>query len=565
MFKKILSILTIISLTAFGFPVKASATADCPDLRFIFVRGSGEPQDTSDSFNEFKRALEDKMQYLPTLSYDFVDLNYPAISVAENLTTPFTTFIGSGEMYEFGDSVNAGSAALIEAVNHTCASTKFVLGGYSQGAMVISKTLPSLNADKIIYAATFGDPKIYLPEGEDFFHPAACHGGELSEYRRYVPDCRAYEGILGSYRPYEPEAFAGKVGTWCNKKDIICSRTIIGSSIRDHLSYIDDGLYEDASRYIFNEIAQYFGIENNYVSPHDTAILIDSTGSMASMLEQYKAEALRLANETFAAGGRVALYDFRDLQELYTPRQHCNFETCTPELFASELESIIFENGGDDPESFLSAAYTVMSELNWQQGATKSLVAITDAGFHLPDIDDVDIATVAALSRKIDPVNIYVVTGESSAWAYEDITRLTGGSIATNLDQLRLINDDIMERFDSLPRVDDSEIDETVMPLPVINMIDVKQLDETTFRIHVETDARQLMVFLNEACLGLVDGSDFDIAYLDFSKPNNLRIVPLSQTSRGEPKEVQITDTFGRGLVENPEPSIPLVPNTGRK
>ena len=96
------------------------------------------------------------------------------------------------------------------------------------------------------YAATFGDPKIYLPEGEGII-PAACKNENLSDYRMYVPDCQAYKGMLGAVEPYRPEALAGKVGTWCNRYDILCSSYF---SIKSHTSYAEDGLYEDASRYI---------------------------------------------------------------------------------------------------------------------------------------------------------------------------------------------------------------------------------------------------------------------------------------------------------------------------
>ena len=584
MTKKLIILLLIVGLFGLNFPTQTFASGEeCPDIRFVFVRGSGEEQYTSGSYLEFKRAFEDKMQYLPSIRYDFVDLDYPAISVAGDLSVPVKAFLSGGESYEFGDSVNAGLLELTNTVNNTCPSTKFVLAGYSQGAMVISKALPTLNVDKIIYVATFGDPKLYLPEGENFYHPAACYDGVFSEYRRYVPDCHTFEGILGSYRPYRPENFTGKVGVWCNNKDIVCNRSIFGS-IGDHLDYVSDGLYEDASRYVFDKITKYFDIENNYVSPHDTAILIDSTGSMWSMVETYKAEALRLANETFAAGGRVALYDFRDLQELYEPRKHCDFETCTPEIFAAELDSIVFENGGDEPESFLSAAFHMMSELNWREGATKSVVAITDAGYHMPDIDHVQIDDVVALSRRIDPVNFYIVTDPRFVESYEEIAGPTDGAVAVDVNSLHVINDTIMERFDSLPALEEHEV--ISLDLPSLDSVDVTQTNENTFHVSANS-AEKLIVFLNETCLGLVDGSTFDITDIDFSKQNTLRIVPFDGTTRGDAVEVELTDTFEHNdsepenhtetiqhePIKTPEEVVqetllylvPKVPNTGRK
>ena len=356
----------------------------CPDLRVVFARGSGGERWNDKNYLEFKSTIEEKLKTV-NLKYAFIDLDYPAVGVgADNLGVTVGALFGAGDAYEFGDSVNAGVKNLAKMVNSaSCPGTKYVVGGYSQGAMVVSKALGSLNADRIIYAATFGDPKIYLPEGKGLM-PAACRGENLSDYRMYVPDCQAYKGLLGSYIPYEPEALAGKVGTWCNRRDIFCSSRL---SISDHVGYVADNLYEDASRVIFDKITKTFGIENKVSSPHDTAFLIDSTGSMKSMIDSYKAEALRLATETLSSGGRVALYDYRDLDDPYTPVEHCNFETCTLEVFENELATIRADGGGDTPESLLSASFHTMQSLNWKYGATKSLVVLTDANFLSPDRD----------------------------------------------------------------------------------------------------------------------------------------------------------------------------------
>ena len=264
----------------------------CPDVKVIFTRGSGGERNKSGDFLEFKATIESKLKTVD-ISYEFVDLDYPAVGVGfDNLDVTLGAAFGSGDAYEFGESVNNGVNNLVQMVNNEkCVNTKYVLGGYSQGAMVVSKALSSLRADRVIYAATFGDPKIYLPEGKGIM-PAACRGENLSDYRMYVPDCQAYKGLLGAYIPYEPAAFTGKVGTWCNKRDIFCSSHL---NVSDHVSYVADALYEDASRVIFDKITKYFGIENHISSPHDTAFLIDSTGSMAGMIDTYKAEALRLA------------------------------------------------------------------------------------------------------------------------------------------------------------------------------------------------------------------------------------------------------------------------------
>ena len=350
--------IVMVGLSAIGLSMVGANTApasaidyavDCPDLRIIFARGSGEEHNTSSNYLEFIQSIESKISTWG-LAHDYVDLDYEAKGIGiENIFTLIGAFFGAGDAYDFGASVDGGVAKL-EALVTACPGTKYVLGGYSQGAMVVSQAIHSISADKIIYAATFGDPKIYLPEGKAWFSlsllepftgtgknllrtgimPDACKGKNLSDYRMYVPDCYAYEGMLGSYRPYEPLGYAGKLGTWCNKYDMFCSSYLSASS---HTSYVADGLYGDASRVIAAKIAESFDVEERYTSPHDTVILIDSTGSMNSLIDKYKAEAKRLANKTWEAGGRVALYDYRDLADPYNVVKHCDFESCNPETF----------------------------------------------------------------------------------------------------------------------------------------------------------------------------------------------------------------------------------------
>ena len=452
-----------------------------------------------------------------------------------------------------------------------------MIGGYSQGAMVVSGALSSLNAERVIYAATFGDPKIYLPEGAGLI-PVACRGENLSDYRMYVPDCQAYKGMLGAYMPYEPLALEGKVGTWCEKRDIFCSSKHwdLAGGMSDHLSYVSNDLYEDASRVIFAKICATFGVVNTVASPHDTAILIDSTVSMGELIAQYKAEALRLAEKTLASGGRVALYDYRDYQEGYRARQRCNFESCTLETFAEGLAAIAVDGGGDTLESLLASSLQVMQELNWKQGATKSVVVLTDAGYHEPDYDigRTTRLDVVRLSKQIDPVNFYVVTEPWMAKSYAALTGETGGRVVTTADDLTELTDYIMGRYDALPKVEESEAVETA-ELPVLTVEDVA-LEGSEVTVKFSTTGVATVVALNDAVLGLVEGSSVTIGGLDLSMENVVRLVPLSETMRGEGVEVRVSDgdSGGAGAEEaggtskNTSPSepalVPKAPNTGR-
>ena len=148
-------------------PASAASAASCPEVKVIFARGSGGTRWENDDYQAFKTGLESKLK-LTNISYEFEDLDYPAVGVGiVDVLTTLGAYFGAGDAYKFGASVNTGVTNLMAAVNNTtCPQTKYVLAGYSQGAMVVSKSLPALDPEKIIYAATFGDPKIYLPEGK---------------------------------------------------------------------------------------------------------------------------------------------------------------------------------------------------------------------------------------------------------------------------------------------------------------------------------------------------------------------------------------------------------------
>lgn len=564
--------LAILTLTISNVPYNLPATASsCPDLKIVFARGSGGERYTSSHYLAFKSSMESKLA-TTSLSYEFDDLDYPAISVGVDdghLGTLLGAYFGGGEAYDFGDSVHAGVDTLAKVINNSCSETKYVLAGYSQGAIVVTNTLDLVSPDKIIFAATFGDPKIYLPEGKGLM-PAACRGTNLSEYRIYVPDCRAYKGIMGAKEPYAASAYTNKVGTWCNKYDIMCSSYY---SISGHISYEEDGLYEDASRFILSKIGVAFNIKNQYTSPHDTAILIDSTGSMGSLISQYKTEAERLAKKTLDSGGRVALYDYRDIADGYTPIERCNFETCNLETFQQGLNAINLDGGGDTPESLLSASLHVMKELNWNLGSTKSLVILTDAGYHSPDLDGTTFYEVQKLSKQIDPVNFYIITPNTEA--YQTLAEATGGAVASSADDLSILTDEIMERYDSLPRVEEEFEDEIYdHALPEITVQAVERISEENVKISYKNTGESAVVILNDGIIGTTNEKEITITDLKPYINNTITLVPLSTTRRGESVTIELTKEASIEMIntdssQSSEPTtifvIPKAPNTGRK
>ena len=526
----------------------------CPDLKIIFARGSGATRYDNAEYQTLKESIRTKLK-TSTLSYEIDDLDYPAVSIditKGHLDTLLGAYFSGGESYDFGESMKAGVKEMTSIINSkTCPNTKYVIAGYSQGAMVVDYSLDLVNPDKIIYAATFGDPKIYLPEGAGLV-PAACKGENLSEYRMYVPDCRAHKGILGARMPYRADAYYGKVGTWCNRMDVLCSAYY---NIGDHTKYVEAGLVEDISRVLVSKIASAFNFKNEYTSPHDTAILIDSTGSMSYLISEYKAEAYKLAEKTLSSGGRVALYDYRDLDDPYDPVEGCSFETCTLESFQVALDKIAADGGGDEPESLLSASFHAMKSLNWNFGSTKSLVILTDATYHSPDRDGITFYDVTTLSKQIDPVNFYIITLPELQSDYAALAEATDGAVVSTVDDLSELTETIIARYDSLPRVEE-DLSSDALITPHLEITNINYLTSDTATIAFTTDGAKTMVILNDTILGLTDETSITLNDLRPEEENILTLVPFLNDVRGESVSTELkmsTPSQEKNLETTPE------------
>lgn len=459
-----------VAFTVACLPLATPVTASsCDDIKFIFARGSGQTLGGNE-YNAFKDSIEQELSYYPGLDYSFYELGsethggakYSAVAL-DTLST-IGAKVSAGKGFSFGESVRAGETELkayISEVSAICQNTMFVLGGYSQGAMVMTETVPELDASKVLYLATFGDPYLYLPEGAGLI-PDACRGVNLSDYRAYAPNCYTYAGVLGAKKPYEPADWAGKIGLWCNESDFMCggnlkmdatveggvAENIVQNALEaGHLRYVSDGHFRSAAQIIAEKIRENFDLAELTYAPYsnqDTVFLIDRTASMYSQIEFYKREALRLAEETINRGGRVALYTYGDLNDgMWAERDDViflkrllDFDKPFIEFKAMLNQIEILGGGPDEEESALSAILGVMNRQEWQPGATKSIVLLTDAGYLSPDRDETTFEQVVKRSLEIDPVNIYVIDTNESLGSYESLVSATGGKLFDSTDAI---------------------------------------------------------------------------------------------------------------------------------
>lgn len=464
-FTKIITILTIFSL--FNFPPLVYAhnitpsTIDnsktiksCENFHFLFARGSGQPLGYKD-YDSFSNNIVEIAKNYP-VTYKILEIGnlpntkikYPAIKVDNFFATE--VFITNGNTENFSNSIKNGISEIIEYTNYlkyNCPATKVILAGYSQGAMVVMSALEFLDPNQIFYVATFGDPSLYLPEGKGWF-PPACRGENLSDYRLFAPDCRTYKGLINPRIPYHNISYAGKIGLWCNHEDIFCSRKInLKSPLEQHLTYDKLNRYQHAVFTIFHKIGQI--LPNSAYQPknhHNLAILIDSTGSMSSFINEYKNHAIKLAKQVFEYHGKVALYEFRDLKEENAVKQLCDF-SCNLDQFTRKINQITTDGGGDTPESAFFASKTALNQLEWQYGATKSIIILTDAPPHSPDLDGTTVEYLAKRALEIDPVNFYIVTNQENHTNYSALANLTSGKIFSMTDnEIKLSNQEIFHR-----------------------------------------------------------------------------------------------------------------------
>lgn len=434
-------------------PTRAETlTESCADVETVFARGSGQ-QPGGDQWKQWNEQLKLRITPPTSLHNYEIGLAYPAIAVAGatnilNGNTGGAKF-GAGELFEYGRSVDQGVEQMflfLRSRQERCPLSRFVMGGFSQGAQVVSETLelaeaayPSL-LTRVDFAAMFGDPKLHLPEGEGIF-PAACRGENFSPWRRTVPNCQTDNGSLGPRKPYVPASMAGRAGLWCNNDDFVCGSSKNPLNTAGHTYFEPGGGIDEAVREIAGRLKETLPADRSAgVDPRilvigegttglDVAFVIDTTGSMWGRIAGAKAFARDFAAQIAELRGRVALIAYKDAGDAYTAGVFSGLSSDTAH-FQTQLDSLSVGGGGDTPEALLHALTTTFNGLEWRPGATKAAVVLTDAGFHVPDrVDGSTVDSVARRSLEIDPVNVYPVVPSYLVSTYADLAQRTSGQV----------------------------------------------------------------------------------------------------------------------------------------
>lgn len=441
----------------------ANVDNKCTLVTGVFARGSGQKvgQDRNET-SRFRNQLlsrigdESKLNFYELGSESYGGNQYPAVDVNNVWNgNAIGAKLSGGMGNDYGKSVRQGVAELqayLDARHRKCPNEFFILGGISQGAQVVGQALPNISSgvkNKIVFNMLFGDPKLYLPEGEGIF-PPACRNEKLSAYRREIANCHVDNGALGARKPFLPNEDNSKTGLWCLANDYVCGSSKFVWDVEGHGKYansngpIDDGVREAANR--LKNAAKLASqndpgindkpLNNNMgTAGTDVVFVLDTTGSMMSYIDQMKTFIRNYSSKIKEINGRVGLVVYRDADDEYTAKKLSDLQTDTADLL-NKLESVSADGGGDGPEAALHASMVAMNEMKWQKGATKAIILLTDTGYHDPDkVDGSTLAAVVKRSLEIDPVNIYPVVGDYLKNSYTDIAKQTSGQVIASGDE----------------------------------------------------------------------------------------------------------------------------------
>ena len=194
-------------ISSISLGVLPTASADnCPDVEVIFARGTNEAPGLWLPGGAFVDSLRSKVGGRSVGTYA---VNYPAT-------------------YDFLAAANGANdaSAHVQYMIGACPNTRLVLGGYSQGAVVVdlaTTSMPADVADNVAAAAEFGGAR-------------SAFADSLSP------------GPLPSVGPL----YTAKTIEMCVPNDPICYQG--GSDMRAHGAYVQTGMVNDAADFAASRV-----------------------------------------------------------------------------------------------------------------------------------------------------------------------------------------------------------------------------------------------------------------------------------------------------------------------
>ncbi len=182
------------------------------DYHVIFARGSSQPMDILEQPEtvQFFEVVDDVLVAEQVIRYETLPYDADGDPVGD-----LEAWASGGERGSYAVSVADGSLMLqdrVEAVVADCGTEEtppwIVLAGYSRGAHVVRESLFLLGdqaKDRLKYVVLFGDPTFVDSSIARGTYPAGS------------------SGLLGGREPQVPAELEGRVVSWCDGSDRMCS------------------------------------------------------------------------------------------------------------------------------------------------------------------------------------------------------------------------------------------------------------------------------------------------------------------------------------------------------
>lgn len=226
-------------------PEPVVAPLECTPYLVVTARGTAEPRKKKQLLSPVVRAIKKALpEQVATL-----DLDYPA-----------DTDVNLGG--------TRGARLLLDTLNvqsEACPEQRFVLLGYSQGALIVGDALadaPSrlvgvaagqlseAAADRVVAVVLYGNPR-------------------FSGAEPYASG--SYDEALGGILPREAsslDVFADRIRDFCVKTDFICQSSM-DLNEKGHVAYFKNGMQQDGAEFVLERIAALTGGEPHAEAPSE--------------------------------------------------------------------------------------------------------------------------------------------------------------------------------------------------------------------------------------------------------------------------------------------------------
>lgn len=230
----IAGVVTIATSGFLGVPAPSAPADPCPDVEVVFARGTSEPPGIGMAGRAFVDALQ-------------AQAGNKSIGVDPVIYAASSDF---GNRLDFVQSVVDGikdAATDVEATAANCPSTRIVLGGYSQGAVVsgfttanaLPKEIPADLAEYAWYA-----PKPMPPSIANHVAALVLFGKPSSQF---MADIGAPPIAIGP-------AYLPKTIELCVPDDTICNGAPAGGPSFAHITYGSNGMADQAATFVVGRL-----------------------------------------------------------------------------------------------------------------------------------------------------------------------------------------------------------------------------------------------------------------------------------------------------------------------